>query len=243
MTPDAADTVLVGVIKRKRDFEIARDQRWYRIPEGRAPRGIHADYLAFFFSGTVFREQNGGIHYYAQRKGIELAHRKDLLPGKKPHSRDEHLYHKIQLGELQPKIPPIVNKPEPCRFAFIYTTWDRFETAVHIRDLYSRADYFVDRVFHVLQQKGLKPMRTWEAAASGTEYPIGPQIRILADKGDIVASTEPAPPAETQERVEQLIYMHPSDTQEDIEASAETILEAVMRLGGPKLVDIPIELY
>lgn len=236
------DVVLVGVIKTRRDLEIARDQHWYRIPYGNAEHGIDVRYLAFFLSGKTFGEQSGGIHYYAERTGVELARRKDLMPGKKAHPRDENLYHKMQLGELWAKIPPIWNQPKPYRFAFIYTTGDRFERATHIRDLYSRADYFVDRVFHVLRQRGLQATRTWEAAAGELVYPVGAQIRVLADRGDIVASTEPAPLPMTEPR-EDFIYMTPSEMQKDVVASADAIYEAVMRAGGPKMVDIPIELY
>lgn len=236
MNPE--DRILVGVINTKRDFEFARDEHWYRIPQGRAPKGIDAEYLAFFQSGKVFGDLTGGIHYFAERKGIELARRKELVGNTKPHKRDNDVYHKIQLGELIAKMPPIWNKPKPHRFAFIYTTWDRFEKAGHIRDLYSQADYFVDRVFHVLRQNGLKPRRTWESSADFV-YPTGAQIRILAEGGEVVASTEPV----STETVGELIYMKPSEYLSDVKISAKSIIEAVHRSGGPKFVDIPIELY
>ncbi len=235
MNPE--DRVLVGVIKAKRDLTIAHEQHWYRIPEGNAPKGIDAEFLAFFLSGRVFGERSGGIHYFAERKGMELVRRKDLLPGRK-HSRDENLYHKIQLGPLQEKIPPVWNRPKPHRFAFIYTTWDRFQRAKHIRELYSSADYFVDRVFHVLRQQGLKPRRSWEVARSNYVYPRGAQIRVLADRGDVVASTTPV---ERQDN-EELIYLKPSEYKSDVTASAEAIVAAVNRLGGPKWVETPVEL-
>ncbi len=236
MNPE--DRLLVGVINTKRDFEFARDEHWYRIPQGQAPKGIDAQYLAFFQSGKVFGDKSGGIHYFAERKGVELARRKDLVGNAKPHKRDNDIYHKIQISDLQLKTPPVWNKPKPYRFAFIYTTWDRFERAEHIRDLYSKSDYFVDRVFHVLRQNGLKPRRTWELA-SDLIYPTGAQIRVLAESGEIVASTEPV----SLDHGNELIYMKPSDYLSDVKISATAIIEAVQRNGGPKLVDIPIELY
>ena len=47
----ADDRVLVGVVNRAKDFEIARRHHWYRIPEGQLPRGLNAEYIAFFLSG------------------------------------------------------------------------------------------------------------------------------------------------------------------------------------------------
>ena len=40
----AEDRVLVGVINRKKDLDQARYHHWYRIPRGRAAKGIHAEY-------------------------------------------------------------------------------------------------------------------------------------------------------------------------------------------------------
>ena len=76
----ADDRVLVGVIKRKKDFEIAQGQSWYRIPQSQLPRGLNAEYIAFFLSGKTFRDRSGSIAYFARITGLELARRRDLLP-------------------------------------------------------------------------------------------------------------------------------------------------------------------
>lgn len=244
MNPE--DRVLVGVIKTKRDFRFAQDQHWYRIPLGQAPKGIDAEVLAFFLSGKVFGELSGGIHHYAQRRGVELVRRKDLLPDGRPHKRDQHLYHKVQLSSLKDKVPPIWNHPNPHRFAFIYTTWDRFHQARHIRDLYSDADYFVDRVFHVLRQHGLKPLRSWDASRANAPYPSGAQIRVLAEHGDVVALAHSAErEGRGAEAEEGLIYLNPSAylSDNDVKASARRIADAVQRKGGPRLIETPVELF
>lgn len=244
MNPE--DAVLVGVVSRKRDFEIARDQHWYRIPTKQAPNGITARYIALFFSGSkVFGEQASTISYYAEIAGYELAHRRDLLPDESPHERDDEEYYKIQFRELIERTPPIVNKPKPYRFAFIYTTWDRFEQAQHIRDLYSEVDYFVDRVFHALKQGGINPLRSWESRKMSSkpeiEYPIGARIRVLCENGDVTASTNPADKREGED----FVYLQPHDylSNDDAKESAHQIMEHVQRLGGAKMIDIPVELY
>ncbi len=172
------DRVLVGVINRKRDLEKARDEHWYRIPQGQAAKGIYAEYIAFYLSRT-FKELNGGIHYYARRTGMELALRRELLPDEPNHPRANEPYHKLQLGELRRKDPPILN-PGHRSVAFIYTTWDRFSQAKVLADLYSEADYYVDRVFHALEQVGVQPEREWEAARSSHDG--GAQIRVQCEE-------------------------------------------------------------
>jgi hypothetical protein len=239
--------VLVGVINRKGDFEIARDQHWYRVPVKQAPRGIFADYLAFFLSGKVFKEQSGTIPYYAKIEGHELAYRRDLLPEESPHPRDDEQYYKVQFHFLLEREPPIVNQPSPYRFAFIYTTGDRFEHAHHIRDLYSSSDYFVDRVFHALKQGGVNPIRRWAAARSSDPqtpeitYPTGARIRVLCENGEVTAGIEPLP----NDRQEDFVYLRPQDylSEADARTSAHRIMERVRELGGAKMIDIPVELY
>ena len=40
------DRVLVGVIKRKTDLMIAKNEHWYRIPKAQMPRGVDVEYIA-----------------------------------------------------------------------------------------------------------------------------------------------------------------------------------------------------
>src|SRR5690606_1422252 len=146
----------------------------------------YAEYVAFFLS-RAFKEQNGGIHYYARRTGVELVRRSDLLPDEAGHPRADCWYHKLQLGELRAKTPPVLN-PTKRRVSFIFTTWDRFCAALILADLYSEADQFVDRVFHALRQSGLAPERIWEASRRGG---IGAELRLACQSGTVVASTAP----------------------------------------------------
>jgi len=222
------DRLLVGVINRKRDLTIAREEGWYRIPQRKMPRGINAEYLAFFLSGTVFKERSGGIHYYAERKGLELAYRRDLLPREADHPRAGEVYYKVQLGEFIEKSPPILN-PDRRTITFIHTTWDRFVHARHIGDLYSTADYFVDRIYHALRDTGIRPDRIWQAEYREAGHPS--QLRILCENGTVTASTDPH---------EGNVYLDESEEEDEILAE---IKAAIARSGGPVLIGIPAEDY
>ena len=144
----ADDRVLVGVINRKRDLTIAKNRRWYRIPQSKLRRGLNAEYVAFFLSRQVFGERGGCIAYFARVTGLELARRRDLLPGES--ARADDLYYKVQFRNLVEKYPPIENYPARS-ISFIRTTWDRFISAETINDLYSAADFYVDRVYYALR--------------------------------------------------------------------------------------------
>lgn len=210
------DRVLVGVINRKRDLVAARDEHWYRIPQGRADRHVQAEYLAFFLS-RGFGARNGAIRYYAERRGLELVTRADLLPNEATHRRAGEVYYKVGLGALAEKMPPIEN-PTRRPISFIFTTWDRFTHARVIRDLYSDNDYYVDRIYHALRDSGIVAQRTWDAEARTTGEPA--HLRILCGGGMLSAS--PAAMAGA---------LH-LDNAQRTDAAVQAIRAAVARLGG-----------
>lgn len=176
MYPD--DRVLVGIIKRKSDWEIVRDQNWYRIPVKRMPNFTDVEHIAFFMSrGALQGDLKGkpsGVYYHAEVSGIEMHNRHDIIPDELDKPNDP--YYVLSLQNLQPKLTPILN-PTGRRFAFIYTTGDRFLAGKEIADLYSTADHFVERIYHRLEPfyKG-KIERFWQAQYRGQDIMTG--IRI-----------------------------------------------------------------
>lgn len=223
------DRVLVGVVNRKTDFDHIRYDHWYRIPYGRAVRGIHAEYLAFYQS-RAFGEENGGVHYYARRTGHELVRRRELLAEEPNHPRADALYYKIQLGELRQKSPSIAN-PSRRPVVFIYTTWDRFVAARNIADLYSTADYFVDRVYFALQNAGIPAERVWEAEQATDDG--GAHLRILCQQGELIATTARAGAGRIQLPVE--------GGMEAIQKTLNEVRARVKALGGSLTAPIPLE--
>lgn len=214
------DRVLVGVINRKRDFDMAQTQHWYRVPQGQAAQGIYAEYIALFFS-RAFGELNGAIHYYARRTGLELARRRDLLPDELAHPRADALYHKLQFGELRRKDPPIVNGDRRV-VTFIHTTWDRFSQARDLSDLYSDADTFVDRVFHALEGQGVRAERRWDAGTRAGN--VGATLVIRCAEGMVIASTG--------SHDERAIALPMCEGPDALRATVAAILDEVRKHGG-----------
>ncbi|MBN1287303.1 MAG: hypothetical protein JXB47_18025 [Anaerolineae bacterium] len=219
------DRVLVGVITRPEDLEIARMQRWYRIPQHSAPRGVDADYIAFYLT-KAFGELKYSIPYYAQRVGHELARRRDLLPGEPEHPNAEQPYYKIQLGPLLEKMPPITSE-RWRRVTFIHTTWDRFRAATEIKDLFSKDPKFVDRVYHALRETGLRPQRNYRFEQGGRQYKV--DIAVICEKGVVAATTGEGPPDS--------YLLHGGD----IKSTLETLRQAVISCGGLRTLDAPLE--
>jgi hypothetical protein len=162
------DRVLVAYLPDPADFEIVRQEGWYRIPEIHAPKGLHAEYYAFYF-GRKFGENKWAIHYYARQQGFELITRRDLLPEQANHPRASERYYKVSLGPLQKVKEPIISL-RWRRITFMHTTWDRFQDAREINDLFVEGGEYVDRIYATLKERGYQPELNFKMREPDPEY-------------------------------------------------------------------------
>jgi hypothetical protein len=150
--PDRYATVLVAIINKQRDLDIACDQHWYRIPVKRAPkRGINAPILAFYQT-KEFGEQKWSINYYAHTTAWEMVPRNQLLPDEPQHPRAHELYYRVRLGELRRLPHPIISR-KWRRVAFIVTHWARLEEAQEISELL-HGSIWEERLWRALRKLG-----------------------------------------------------------------------------------------
>jgi len=164
------DRVLVAYVPYPADFDLIKTEGWYRIPQRRAPKGVYAEYFAFYF-GRRFGPEKWAVHYYAQRMGHELVTRRELFPDQPEHPRADEGYYKVQLGPLQRLERPIVSL-RWRRITFIHTTGDRFQQAAEINDLFVDGDEYVDRLYAALKERGVQPERQYRVQEAGVTYEV-----------------------------------------------------------------------
>jgi len=133
-----SDLVLVCLLPKPRDMEIARLLGWYRIPLRTAPKVVAVDYLAFYQPGS-FAERGGRIEFVAPVRGHELATRAELLKDEANHPRANEEYFKVQIGPLERLGRPIVAE-KWRRLTFLYTTGEYLLRAQNLNDLVVQSD-------------------------------------------------------------------------------------------------------
>lgn len=208
----SSDRVLVAIMNSRRDFEIARDEGWYRIPCKHAPLSTtEAAALAFYFTKT-FGDERWSIRWYGPVRGHELVRRRDLLPDQPDHPRADEPYYKLQLGPLVQLEFPIYSL-RWRRVTFIETSWDRFTAAEEINDLYASG---ADGLFVTLKDEGFWPERELEVCEGGVEYVVDLAIPCREGTVAIAVTDRPAPSD----------ALHNPDV--------ETVRRAVEQLGGPR---------
>ena len=186
------DRVLVAYIPDPVDFDIVRNEGWYRIPQKFAPKGLYAEYIAFYF-GRKFGDEKWAIHYYAERLGHELVSRRELFPDEPDHPRADALYYKVQLGRLRQLSRPIVSL-RWRRVTFLHTTWDRFQDAVELNDLFIDGGEYVDRVYAVLKDRGIRAERNYHVEEEKAQYVV--PLAILCTNGRIEITHDQIPTKE-----------------------------------------------
>jgi len=206
----ASDRVLVAIMNNPRDFEIARDEGWYRVPARHAPQSTtEAAALALYFT-KAFDDEKWSIRWYGAVRGHELARRRDLFPDEPDHPRADEAYYKLQLGPLIELELPIYSL-RWRRITFVETSWDRFSAAEEINDLYASG---ADGLFVTLKEEGFWPEREFEIREGGAEYTVDLAIPCQGGTVTIAVGDRPAP-------VDALRDPDP-----------ETVRQAVENLGG-----------
>ena len=210
-----ADRVLVAVMNNPRDFRLARDAGWYRVPVRHAPPSTtDAAVLAFYFTAK-FKRERWTIPWYAEVRGHELVRRVDLFPEEAHHPRAEQQYYKLQIGPLIRREPPLPSL-RWRRITFIETTWDRFTAAEEINDLYASG---ADGLYVTLKESGFFPERDYLLHdEDGTTYRADLAIPCRDGVVTVVLDKQaPTPPNALRE------------------SDPERVYEAIRRLGGALL--------
>jgi len=212
------DRVLVGVMPDPRDFDIAREQHWYRVPVKHAPKGIHAEYVAFYFTTKFPENLRWAIHFYARRTGHEMVRRIDLFPDQPNHPRAQERYYKLQLAPLKQKHPPIVSL-RWRRITFIQTSWERFMVAREVNDLFRDDNILVEQLYHTLKGMRIYTERAVEVQEGEAKYTV--DLLIPCKHGAVMLSANPSCPSKSLKLV--------ADAPQNIEA----IQKAIREHGGP----------
>lgn len=130
--------VLVAIIKDKRDFAIAHDRHWYRIPVSSVENMLKdcwpPRWLALY-QPKEFGPEQYSVRYYARVLHIDRLFRHQLFPDDPLTEKSRRLYYKLSLDPLRCLPQPILSR-RSRRITFIPTTWQKFVEAAEINDLW-----------------------------------------------------------------------------------------------------------
>ena len=193
--PPPTALILIALIPKPRDLEIARLLGWYRVPLRTAPKVVDVDYLAFYQDAAFGEEHRWRIETIAPVRGHELTTRAELLRDEPNHPRAREEYYKIQLGPVE-VLPRPIAAGKWRRITFLYTTGELLRQAQTINDLVVRSEDR-DVLWRSLRERALQSAQYRTAGSPEPELPeFDLDAAILALLGDFGKIAEPSDPYE-----------------------------------------------
>ena len=166
----AKKDILIALMNNRRDFGIAREQRWYRIPTKSAPENVRDGtirYLAFYHT-KIFDTEAFSVRWYGQVHRITIAQRKELFPDLQGEPKANNEYYKIEFGELRLLSEPIVSR-RLRRILFISTTMMRFRHAKEINDVFHESP--IEEMFwEALKAENIEAERQYLVGTTGQSF-------------------------------------------------------------------------
>jgi len=154
--------VLVAIVNHVRDFDIARQEHWYRIPVASQHRRLRdrwpPKWLAFYQT-KVFGAEAYAVRYYARVIDIRKVRRCDLFPDDSG-PKSQKPYYQLCIDELQTLARPVFSR-RWRRIVFIPTTWTKLANADEINDLYDGSP---------LEDKLWAALKCWDIPATRQKW-------------------------------------------------------------------------
>jgi very-short-patch-repair endonuclease len=182
------DVVLVALLKNLADFDIAREQHWYRIPVASVDRWLKRrwppQWLAFYHP-KAFGNLAFAIHYVAWVDDIRPVQRWELFPDYPRDAKALLPYYQLLLAPLQRLPRPIVSYRRR-RLVFIPTTGAKFLQASEINDLYDEST-LEDRLWFEFKRRRIRAERQMLVTINKHTYMLDFAIYCAAGKINIEA--------------------------------------------------------
>ncbi len=172
-------TVLVGVLKNRRDRTLLFGEHWYRMPVAFAPTRAFR-YLAFY-QPAAFGREGKRIQYYARVLRSRVRPRRALLPREPLHPRAGELYRQFRVGRIR-HLPRPIRNVLPRRVTFGFTTLRRLLAAKNILQLYGVVP--TERIVgRTLARVGIASVPQHTVSCAGRRYRL--DFAIVCERGFI----------------------------------------------------------
>jgi len=182
--------VLIAILNDSEDMRIAREEGWYRIPVFSARKWLKGRWpprLLAFYQTKIFGSEAYQVNYCAEVRGIRQVSRLGLFPDTpRDHPKAHRLYYQLLLGDLQALPKPILSH-RLRRIVFIPTTFEKFNSAAEINDLWDESP-LEDRLWAILKQVRIRAERQYPVEVGDHTYFL--DFAIFCNEGKIDVETD-----------------------------------------------------
>jgi|SRR3989344_747604 len=160
------EEVLVAVIKTRRDLNILKREKWYRVPVDSLPKR-QFKYIAFY-QPEVFGKDGKRINYYAKVVRKAKKKRIKILPEETSHPRANNRYFVFHFSKISKLARPVRNII-PRRVTFGFTKLKTLFRANDLLELYGVPK--TEQILHArLRELGIKALPQYYISSSGKRF-------------------------------------------------------------------------
>lgn len=162
----SSNNTLIALMNNKKDFLIAQNQHWYRIPEHNAPSIIKnqtAQYISFFHT-KAFKQWKYSVVFYAKIKQIRKVPRSLLFPNERKNPKSGRWYYKVEFDGLLQLKKSIIS-PISRRWLFVPTTFFKLQNAKTINDVFN-GSHLEERMWTAFLKNQIKAEREYAVTAN-----------------------------------------------------------------------------
>ncbi|MCU0389496.1 MAG: HIT domain-containing protein [Thermoflexibacter sp.] len=240
------NTVLVAIMNDKKDFLIAKEQLWYRIPVKSAPKNLRENNVKFlaFYQTKIFENEQYSIRWYAEITKINIVKRSYLFPDEPKNPKTEQEYYKLEFAQLLALPEPIISKKNR-RITFIPTTEYKFFNAKEINYLFNDS-VIEDKFWEALVQNNISSERQYHVSKNNSNWFL--DFAIFCKDGNIniecdgdTFHTEKKDVKSDKIRSNELeslgwsvLRFHTDQIEHNLENSINVVKETINKYGGVK---------
>lgn len=155
------------------------------MPVRTAPKEWPPRVIAFYQT-RVFEDEAYAVNYYGHVRDIREVGRRDLFPDEAPNTKSGKRYYQVFLEKLE-KLPIPIISLRWRRIVFIPTTWDLFQQAEEINDLYNTSP-LEDKLWQRLKEEKLQAERQLRMTLERAMYLL--DFAMFCQEGKINIETD-----------------------------------------------------
>jgi len=236
--------VLIALMNNAKDFAIAQEKQWYRIPIKNAPPIIKegkAKLLAFYHT-QAFEKEKFTVQWFGEIKKVSIVRREELFPDEIANPKSGKEYYKIEFSRLK-KLPIPIISLRPRRVLFIPTTEQKFFSAKEINFLFN-ASKLEDTFWNAMMVKNIYSERQYFVSISNQNFFLDFAVFCKNKSIDIEVDGDPFHMPEQAVRNDKqrnnflesqgwsVLRFTNQDIEYNLEASIKIVMETANKYGG-----------
>lgn len=157
-------------MNNQKDFRIAQENLWYRIPVKNAPPIIRdgTAQLISFYHTKEFAKEKFTIQWFAEIKKSTVVKRKELFPDETENAKTDKEYFKVEFTPLKQLPIPIISL-RPRRVLFIPTTEEKFFSSKEINFLFNNSS-LEDKFWNEMMKNSMYAEREYFISVSNKNF-------------------------------------------------------------------------